>query len=117
MIFDMPSCGGCRTCEMACSFHHRGEFVPAISSIGILEKVNEPGFLVVLREKNEGEGMACDGCRGLNVPLCLEYCEKREDLEKILTEFLTNAGLREESKAGSKRLTSSSTADRGLQRK
>jgi len=23
MIFDMPSCGGCRTCEMACSFRHR----------------------------------------------------------------------------------------------
>ena len=107
MTFDMPSCGGCRTCEMACSFHHRGEFIPAISSIEIVERSNEPGFLVMLRDKGEGRGMACDGCKDLDVPMCLEYCEKREDLEKILTEFLTNAGLREESKAGSKRLVSS----------
>ena len=31
--------------------------------------------------------MACDGCRGLGVPLCLEYCTKKEDLKKILGEF------------------------------
>jgi hypothetical protein len=24
-IFDMPVCGGCSTCEIARSFHHRGE--------------------------------------------------------------------------------------------
>ena len=97
MIFDMPYCGGCRTCEMACSFHHRGEFVPAISSIEILEKVQEPGFLVALREKGDGKGMACDGCQGLDVPLCIEYCQKYEDLEKILAEFLKDAELNAES--------------------
>ena len=100
MTFDMPSCGGCRTCEMACSFHHRGEFIPAISSIEILERLNEPGFLVVLHEKGEVKAMACDGCKGLAIPMCLEYCEKREDLEKILTEFLMSAGLGETSQAG-----------------
>ena len=82
---------------MACSFHHRGEFVPAISSIEILEKVQEPGFLVALREKGDGKGMACDGCQGLDVPLCIEYCQKYEDLEKILAEFLKDAELNAES--------------------
>ncbi len=100
MTFDMPSCGGCRTCEMACSFHHRGEFIPAISSIEIVERFHEPGYLVVLREKDEGKAMACDGCKGLEVPMCLEYCEKREDLEKLLAEFLMSAGRSEESQAG-----------------
>jgi Fe-S-cluster-containing hydrogenase component 2 len=88
MIFDMPSCGGCRTCEMACSFRHREEFIPAISSIEILDKKNEPGYLVSLLEKKRGERIACDGCKDLERPLCLQYCQKDKDLEKILKEFL-----------------------------
>ncbi len=88
MIFEMPSCGGCRTCEMACSFHHRGEFIPAISSIKILDKEKGPGYDVFLAGKSDAEHMACDGCRKLTVPLCVEYCTKSKDLEKILEEFL-----------------------------
>lgn len=88
MIFEMSSCGGCRTCEMACSFKHKGEFIPAISSIKILDTKNETGFLVQLLEEGEGQGLACDGCKELEVPLCMQYCQKSEDLEKILKEFL-----------------------------
>lgn len=88
MIFEMISCGGCRTCEMACSFKHKGEFIPAISSIKILDKKNEPGFLVQLLEKSEGQSITCDGCKELEVPLCMQYCQKNEDLEKILKDFL-----------------------------
>jgi len=69
MIFEMASCGGCRTCEMACSFKHAGEFVPAISSIKIL---------------------ACDGCTDLDVPWCVQYCEKAEDLTTIIRQFMEN---------------------------
>jgi Fe-S-cluster-containing hydrogenase component 2 len=96
MIFDMPSCGGCRTCEIACSFKHKGEFVPSISSIQILDKESEPGFLVLLFEEHWGEHFICDGCKGHEVPFCMQYCQKSEDLEKILKEFLNKTQAREE---------------------
>lgn len=87
MEFDMPSCGGCRTCELACSFHHLGGFVPAASSLKILEKHGGPGYLVLLKEEPDGASPACDNCAGLDIPLCLEYCREFDDLYKILQEF------------------------------
>ena len=90
MVIQMPSCGGCRTCEMACSFRHKGEFSPSISSIQILERENEPGFLVCLMEKADGERIACDGCKDLETPECVSYCVKDEDLKKILMEHITS---------------------------
>ena len=87
MLFEMPLCGGCRTCEMACSFHHKGEFIPSASSIKILDRQHAPGFEVFLAEKSDAGAVACDECRGLGVPLCLEYCTKKDDLKKILGEF------------------------------
>jgi Fe-S-cluster-containing hydrogenase component 2 len=81
---DMPSCGGCRTCEMVCSFHHTGEYAPSLSSIKILEKENGAGFLVLLLETGGTEGLACDGCRGLDQPLCLKVCREEDDLAGIL---------------------------------
>ena len=87
MLFEMASCGGCRTCEMACSFHHKGEFIPAVSSIKILDKEKAAGFDVYFADSSDANHMGCDGCRGLNVPLCVEYCTKSKDLENILKEF------------------------------
>lgn len=87
MEFDMPSCGGCRTCEMACSYHHRGEFAPALSSLKIQEKTEGPGYLVLLKKTADEAGPACDGCRGLKAPLCVDYCREAEDLKEILREF------------------------------
>lgn len=81
---DMPSCGGCRTCEMVCSFHHTGEYNPSLSSIRILEKDNGAGFVVMLLEENGTEGLACDGCPGLDRPLCLKVCREENDLASIL---------------------------------
>jgi len=88
MTFDMPTCGGCRTCEIACSFHHKEEFNPAISSIKILDKKNEPGFLVFLVEESDEQSIPCDGCEGLRVPLCMEFCKKKEELEKMIKELM-----------------------------
>jgi hypothetical protein len=76
---------------MACSFHHKGEFIPSLSSIKILDKGNEAGFRVFLVEKGDGRSLACDGCRELDIPLCMQYCKESEDLEKILREFLKEA--------------------------
>lgn len=88
MIFEMPTCGGCRTCEMACSFKHKGEFIPSISSIKILDKEDGPGYSVELLEAERERNLACDGCTELEYPLCLDYCQKADELEKILKAFL-----------------------------
>jgi Fe-S-cluster-containing hydrogenase component 2 len=87
MKFDMPSCGGCRTCELACSYHHTGDFVPAVSSLKVIEKTEGPGYAVLLKEEAGEGGFACDGCEGLDIPLCVEYCKEVDDLYKILREF------------------------------
>jgi Fe-S-cluster-containing hydrogenase component 2 len=87
MIFDMPSCGGCRTCELACSFHHTGEFIPSVSSLKVLDKEDGPGYRVLLISEDVGESIACDGCKKLDVPLCIEYCKEMDDLGKILLSF------------------------------
>ena len=92
MIFEMPTCGGCRTCEMACSFKHKGEFIPSVSSIKILDKENGPGYRVELLEKEQGQNLACDGCKELEYPLCLDYCQKTDELETILKSFLDERG-------------------------
>jgi Fe-S-cluster-containing hydrogenase component 2 len=72
---------------MACSFHHRGEFIPAASSLKVLERKGGPGYIVSLREEEAGSSFACDGCEGLDLPLCVEYCRELDDLFKILQEF------------------------------
>lgn len=92
MLFDMPTCGACRTCEIACSFHHTGEFRPSVSSIKILDKENSEGHFILLVERDDGQGIACDGCQDLEEPLCVEYCKEKEELGKIIKEFLEKAG-------------------------
>ena len=87
MKFDMPSCGGCRTCELICSYHHLGQFAPAVSSLKILEKKEGAGYLVSLKEEADEHGPACDGCKDLEVAWCLRYCRELDDLKEILREF------------------------------
>jgi len=89
MIQEMTNCGACRTCEMVCSYHHTGEFNPHCSSLKIVEDPQGPGFLVRLLEETGPEGWACDGCRDLETPLCLEYCREAEELKVILARFWT----------------------------
>jgi len=98
MQFQMPSCGGCRTCEMACSFHHRGEFVPSVSSLKVLDNRSEPGYSVLIVEETDGQSLACDGCKDQELPLCIEYCRESEDLKKIIDEFLKSMGSRKQQK-------------------
>ena len=87
IIFDMSSCGGCRTCELACSFHHTKEFIPSVSSLKVLDREEGPGYRVLLVTESGGESFACDGCKGLDVPLCMEYSKEMDDLGKILLGF------------------------------
>ena len=94
MIFDMPDCGGCRTCELACSFKHLGKFNADVSSLQVLERKDGPGFRIRLVEEGEaGERFPCDLCRDRETPLCLEYCHEKEQLEEILKEFAQRKSL------------------------
>ena len=88
MIFEMPTCGGCRTCEIACSFRHKGQFIPSVSSIKIIEKTGEPGYVVSIAESHDGETLACDCFALQKPPLCLEYCIKNKDLMEIFKKFI-----------------------------
>ena len=88
MIFHMASCGGCRTCEMACSFKHKGEFAPSISSLKIMDREDGDGFDVMFLKETGKQGTACDGCKEREVPLCVEYCHMTDDLKEILLAFL-----------------------------
>ena len=88
MIYEMLTCGACRTCEIACSYHHTGEFVPSLSSIKIYEKESGEGYIVELLEEDHDRGKGCDGCVNLKEPLCMEVCKDKESLEKMIHEVL-----------------------------
>ncbi len=88
--FEMPLCGGCRTCEMACSFHHKDEFNPVVASIKIINAEGKVPFRVWLSggpEKLTPEEIPCDGCKEVEEPLCVQFCRKKDELKKILAEF------------------------------
>lgn len=87
MIFDMPDCGGCKTCELVCSFHHIKEFSHQFSSLKVLNKEDGKGYEILLIEDEDEINILCDGCKNLELPLCVEYCGKRDSLEKIINEF------------------------------
>ena len=87
MLFDLPNCAGCRTCEMACAFHHTEEFEPTVSSIKIVDKDGQNGFIICLFEQGDGHAIPCDRCEDLESPLCVQYCSESLGLGEILKKF------------------------------
>ena len=88
MDYKMDLCGGCLTCEIACSYKHTGEFNHLISSIEIIELKDKPGYEVRIHESNCGDRIACDGCIDVEGdPLCVHYCRKSDELRTIIKEF------------------------------
>ena len=86
VTFEAAGCGGCRTCEIACSYHHKKVFSPSLSSIEVKDRPGEPGFTVSFYIADTNKHIACDGCKGEDEPLCLKYCSvsMRERLKAIL---------------------------------
>jgi hypothetical protein len=70
---------------MACSFHHSGVFQPGISSIEITGSPKE-GFKILFYETIHDGHHACDGCPGLENPLCVAYCPlvARDELKELI---------------------------------
>lgn len=90
MDYTMKDCGGCVTCEIACSYKHRKEFNHLISSIEIIELENEPGYKVRLTEDASEGRIPCDGCLDIKGdPLCVQYCPKNLELKEIINKFIS----------------------------
>lgn len=67
IIRDANLCYACKTCQLACSFHHTKAFWPERSSI------------IVSRNPQEGTikwrmNTSCDQCTNEKEPLCVKYC-------------------------------------------
>ena len=91
ITFNTEGCAGCRTCEIACSYHHKKLFSPSISSIEINDTTDKLGFTVSFYLMNMNGHLACDKCKGEDEPLCLKYCSilMRDELKALLkTEHL-----------------------------
>jgi len=97
VTFDTQECGGCRTCEIACSYHHRKVFSPSISSIEVTDR--PLGFTVSFYTADTNGHLACDRCKGEDEPLCLKYCsvlmhdELKTFLERDLPQKLSKGGV------------------------
>ena len=67
ILIDSNLCSGCRVCELACSFHHRGAFAPDDSSVQI---VND----YLQGETQISVDSTCDLCKGEEQAVCVKYC-------------------------------------------
>jgi Fe-S-cluster-containing hydrogenase component 2 len=86
MIFPFDKCGGCRTCEIACSFKFNGVFNHFLSAMQVVEQSD--GYSLLFSEGELPGGFVCDGCKGLDTPMCVEYCNDQEELKEIIQSFL-----------------------------
>ncbi len=66
---DTERCTGCRTCEVACSYHHTGSFQPSVASIRV--ERDEISGVITLAQLS-----TCDGCPEEKCPWCIVYCSR-----------------------------------------
>ena len=69
VVIHTEKCTGCRSCEMACSYHHRKVFSRSLSSIEIVRHEGEGEFVIIMHRDDEHGRIGCDRCG-----FCLEYC-------------------------------------------
>ena len=84
IITETESCTGCRSCELACSFHHRGVFSRNIGSIQVKRHEKDGAFTILLYHQPENGRFACDCEQGKE--FCMAYCPviARDELKAIL---------------------------------
>lgn len=83
-------CSGCRSCELACSFHHKKIFSPEVASIEVRGSDKEGKCSIILYRQAKDGHMACDCARGKE--FCLNYCPEvaRGELEFIIAGSLSD---------------------------
>jgi Fe-S-cluster-containing hydrogenase component 2 len=76
---------------MACAYHHKSIFWPSISSIEIIDKPKELCFGIMFYVELDSGHLACDGCEGLEEPVCIKYCNAlaRNELTEIISKLRT----------------------------
>jgi Fe-S-cluster-containing hydrogenase component 2 len=67
LCVNLAKCTGCRSCELACSFHFSEMFAPEASAIKVVRD-NDNGDI------NLHINSRCDLCQGEYFPLCVKYC-------------------------------------------
>lgn len=67
LCINLNRCTGCKSCEIACSFHFSKVFSPQISAIRIWRS-NVSGDIEISLHSN------CDLCNKEEEPLCVKYC-------------------------------------------
>lgn len=81
---NLNKCTGCRSCELACSFHKVKSFDPAQASIKVCRD-NSSGLTSVVLDNN------CDLCADEEKPLCICFCAPDALDLSILNELKRNA--------------------------
>ncbi len=89
MDFKLDDCGGCTTCEIACSLKQTGQFNHGISGIQIVEEKDGQGYFVRIIEDPSTGRIPCDGCMDIDGdPMCVRYCHKADELRGIISKFI-----------------------------
>ena len=80
-IIYTEKCTGCRSCEIACSYHFNKNFSRVTAAIEVRRFEAEGKFGIILYRQPEGGHIACDGCE-----FCLRYCPvvARDELKSII---------------------------------
>ena len=75
-VKNLKACTGCLRCELACSFHHTGEFSRSHSSIRVRKPLlnHETPAQVTVLTARQGTRPHCDFCRGQQIPFCIRFC-------------------------------------------
>jgi Fe-S-cluster-containing hydrogenase component 2 len=86
VFLETKDCVGCKTCAIACSFHHRGVFSIDLASIEIKDQREQGKFGIFLHKTDEEGHLACDKCQGEREPLCVKYCNliARDELRILM---------------------------------
>jgi Fe-S-cluster-containing hydrogenase component 2 len=82
---NLKGCTGCRSCELACSFHKVKSFDPAQSSIQVYRD-NSSGLTSVVLDDH------CDLCADEEKPLCICFCAPDALNLSLLNKLKRNAG-------------------------
>jgi len=81
---NLKGCTGCRSCELACSFHKIRSFDPVQSSIQVCRD-NSTGLHSVILDNH------CDLCASEETPLCVCFCAPDALNLSVLDELKRNA--------------------------
>jgi len=88
MVFPFEECGTCRTCELSAHTSIQGNSTIKCPHWKFSKtrrtRVSASNFV----KKRKGVRYVCDGCVDEEMPVCMIYGHKREQLRAILDEFL-----------------------------